>query len=49
MVLQKYKVDVILDIVFIILGPLLQIINSARLILITKKVKSSEHSYLSNL
>jgi len=32
MVSQKYKVDVILDLVFIILGPLLQIINVDRLI-----------------
>jgi len=32
MVLQNYKIDVILELVFIILGPFLQIINADRLI-----------------
>jgi len=33
MVLVKYEIDVILDLVFIILGPFLQIINADRLLL----------------
>jgi len=40
MVLQKYKIDVKLEQVFIILGPFLEIINVDRLILMAKIFKS---------
>jgi len=33
MFLQKYKIDLILNLVFIILGPFLQVINVDRLVL----------------
>jgi len=39
MVLQKYKIDVMLDLLFIILVPFLQIINVDGVILITKIFK----------
>jgi len=40
MVLQEFKIDVVLDLVFITLGSFLQIINVDRLILFTKIIKS---------
>jgi len=40
MVLQKYKIYVILDLVFIIPGPFLQIINFDKFLLITNIFKS---------
>jgi len=40
MVLQKYKIEVIFELVFIILGTFLQIINVDILILMTKMFKS---------
>jgi len=41
MILQKYKIDVKLKLVFIILAPFLQIINIDKLILMTKMFESS--------
>jgi len=40
MVLQKYKIEVILELVFIILIPFLQIMNVNGLILMTEIFKS---------
>jgi len=46
MVEQKYKIDVRFDLVFIIFGPFLQIINIYRIISLDKIVKSSLPLYL---
>jgi len=47
MISQKYKIDVILELVFIILfSPFLQIINVDRLILMTKCSNHQNHHIL---
>jgi len=45
MFLQKHKIDLILNLVFIVLGPFLQIINVDRLVLGNHyKIISNHHS-----